>query len=59
MLKEKKYIITIIAIIVAIIMMKPNFSNAATEYKYSDTKQGIEWVYELDENYKFILCNKI
>lgn len=50
MLKEKKYIITIIAIIVAIIMMKPNFSNAATEYKYSDTKQGIEWVYELDEN---------
>lgn len=50
MLKEKKYIITIISIIVAIIMMKPNFSNAATEYKYSDTKQGIEWVYELDEN---------
>lgn len=57
MLKEKKYIITIIAIIVAIIMMKPNFSNAATEYKYSDTDQGIEWSYELDENNNVVnLC---
>ena len=50
MLKEKRYIIVLIAIMVAIIMLKPNFSNAATEYKYSDTEQGIEWVYELDEN---------
>ena len=50
MLKEKKYIIVLIAIMVAIIMIKPNFSNAATEYKYSDTEQGIEWGYELDEN---------
>lgn len=50
MLKEKRYIIVLIAIMVAIIMLKPNFSNAATEYKYSDTEQGIEWAYELDEN---------
>ena len=50
MLKEKRYIIVLIAIMVAIIMLKPNFSNAATEYKYSDTEQGIEWGYELDEN---------
>lgn len=50
MLKEKKYIIVLIAIMVVIIMIKPNFSNAATEYKYSDTEQGIEWSYELDEN---------
>ena len=35
---------------IAIIMIKPNFSNAATEYKYSDTEQGIEWAYELDKN---------
>lgn len=50
MLKEKRYIIVLIAIMVAIIMLKSNFSNAATEYKYSDTEQGIEWGYELDEN---------
>ena len=50
MLKEKRYIIVLIAIMVAIIMLKPNFSNAVTEYKYSDTEQGIEWGYELDEN---------
>lgn len=50
MLKEKRYIIVLIAIMVAIIMLKPNFSNAATEYKYSDTEQGIEWAYELDKN---------
>lgn len=50
MLKEKRYIIVLIAIMIAIIMIKPNFSNAATEYKYSDTEQGIEWAYELDEN---------
>lgn len=49
MLKGRKYIIAIIAI-VAIIIMKPNISNAGTEYKYSDTEQGIEWSYELDEN---------
>lgn len=39
MLKEKRYIIVLIAIMIAIIMIKPNFSNAATEYKYSDTEQ--------------------
>lgn len=50
MLKEKRYIIVLIAIMIAIIMIKPNFSNAATEYKYSDTEQGIEWAYELDKN---------
>lgn len=50
MLKEKRYIIVLIAIMIAIIMIKPNFSNAATEYKYSDTEQGIEWAYELDKS---------
>lgn len=44
-----KYLLVLFASVM-LILIGPNISNAATEYKYSDTEQGIEWVYELDEN---------
>lgn len=44
-----KYL-TLILIALVLILIMPNISNAATEYTYSDTAQGIEWGYELDDS---------
>lgn len=44
-----KYLVLLFAIALLILVL-PNISNAATEYTYSDTEQGIEWSYELDDN---------
>lgn len=40
-------IMMVLLIIVALLLIIPNMVNAET---YSDTEQGIEWSYELDEN---------
>lgn len=44
----------LLLISVMLILVLPNISNAATEYKYSDVEQGIEWVYEIDGNENII-----
>lgn len=44
---KAKYLIAII-LLIGVLFLIPNFSNAATEYTYSDTVQGIEWSYKLD-----------
>ena len=46
-MKKTKYIIGILFIAIMLCVV-PNISNAATEYTYSDTEQGIEWGYEID-----------
>lgn len=47
---KAKYI-TLIFIILAVLLVIPTVSNAAsTEYTYSDTEQGIEWSYQLDDS---------
>ena len=45
---KAKYLVVIL--LISILFFVPNISKAATEYTYSDTEQGIEWVYELDSN---------
>lgn len=47
---KKLKCITLILIVLALMLIIPNVSNAATEYTYSDTEQGIEWSYELDDS---------
>ena len=46
---KAKYILLFV-MAVMLILVFPSISNAATEYTYSDTEQGIEWDYELDDN---------
>ena len=48
MTKAKYLIITIFTMVMLFLI--PSISNAATEYTYSDTKQGIEWSYKLDSS---------
>ena len=45
---------TVLLITCALMTILPNISNAATEYTYSDTEQGIEWSYQLDESNNII-----
>lgn len=56
-LKNKTIAVLLIAF--AILLIVPSIVNAATEYTYSDTEQGIEWVYELDSsnNVVNLRCN--
>ncbi len=51
--------ITLFFVIITLLLIIPNISNAAAEHTYSDTEQGIEWSYELDENNNVInlICN--
>ena len=42
--------IMVLLIIIALLLIIPSVVNAADEYTYSDTEQGIEWSYELDDN---------
>lgn len=43
--------ITLLFIVLTLLLVIPNISNAAsTEYTYSDTEQGIEWSYQLDDS---------
>ena len=44
-----KYIVALFIMLLLIVIV-PNTSKAATEYTYSDSEQGIEWGYELDES---------
>lgn len=46
----KSKIFTLFLMVLALLLVIPNVSNAATEYTYSDTEQGIEWSYELDDS---------
>lgn len=46
---KAKYLILFIMVAVLILVF-PGVSNAATEYTYSDTEQGIEWGYRLDDS---------
>lgn len=48
-MKKLKNIVLIFVLLVLMLII-PNESNAATEYTYSDTEQGIEWTYELDKS---------
>lgn len=47
---KKVKCITLLFIVLALLLVIPNVSNAATEYTYSDTEQGIEWSYQLDSS---------
>ena len=47
---KKVKCITLFFIVLALLLVIPNVSNAATEYTYSDTEQGIEWSYQLDSS---------
>ena len=48
-MRKTKYLIMILFVGIVLLFI-PNISNAATEYTYSDTEQGIEWSYQLDSN---------
>ena len=49
-MKKIKFL-TIFFIVLELLLILPNVSNAATtEYTYSDTEQGIEWSYQLDDS---------
>lgn len=49
-MKKIKFI-TLLFIVLALLLVIPNISNAATtEYTYSDAEQGIEWSYQLDNS---------
>lgn len=56
---KKLKLITLFFVILALFLIIHNVSNAATEYTYSDTEQGLEWTYELDDNNNVInlKCN--
>lgn len=46
---KAKYILLFV-MVAMLILVFPSISNAATEYTYSDTEQGIEWSYQLDDS---------
>lgn len=48
MTKLKNIVLLLITLLLIVVF--PNTAKAATEYTYSDTEQGIEWSYELDES---------
>ena len=56
---KKLKLITLFFVILALFLIMHNVSNAATEYTYSDTEQGVEWTYELDDDNNVInlKCN--
>ena len=56
---KKLKLIILFFVILALFLIMHNVSNAATEYTYSDTAQGLEWTYELDDNNNVInlKCN--
>ena len=47
---KKVKCITLLLIILTLMLFIPNVANAATEQTYSDTAQGIEWGYEIDNS---------
>lgn len=47
---KKVKIMMVLLIIVALLLIIPSVVKAADEYTYTDTEQGIEWGYELDDN---------
>lgn len=56
---KKLKLIILFFVILALFLIIHNVSNAATEYTYSDSEQGVEWTYELDDNNNIInlKCN--
>lgn len=48
---KKVKCITLLFVVLALLLILPSVSHAAsTEYTYSDTEQGIEWSYQLDDS---------
>lgn len=50
MIRNKKILILALLLGLTLALIVPNISNAATELTYSDTAQGIEWAYEVDDS---------
>lgn len=59
MIRNKKILILALLLGLTLALIIPNISNAATELTYSDTAQGIEWSYELNDsgNIVNLRCN--